>query len=146
MALWDRYESDQRVFDDPRCFAINDESGVRKGYSHLFGHGPGRWNLRQYGLRYSKSGDAWNGAFARYRGGIKERHRQLCCAGVDHTGSSGDNELIAGQFTPVGRPGTSEEVGHVVVFLASEEASYVTGQLMVVDGGNTIQEYKVELT
>ena len=63
-----------------------------------------------------------------------------------HTGSSGDNELIAGQFTPVGRPGTPEEVGHVVVFLASEEASYVTGQLMVVDGGNTIQEYKVELT
>jgi len=54
--------------------------------------------------------------------------------------------LIAGQFTPVGRPGTPEEVGHVAVFLASEEASYVTGQLMVVDGGNTIQEYKVELT
>ena len=51
--------------------------------------------------------------------------------------------LLLGNFTPVGRPGTPNEVGHVVVFLASEEASYVSGQLIVVDGGNTVQEYKV---
>lgn len=60
-----------------------------------------------------------------------------------HTGSSSDAEVKAGAFTPAGRPGTPDEVGHVAVFLASEEASYVTGQLIVVDGGNTIQEYKV---
>ncbi|MFP6742263.1 MAG: SDR family oxidoreductase [Alphaproteobacteria bacterium] len=36
----------------------------------------------------------------------------------------------------MGRPGTSEEVGHVAVFLASGEAVYVTGQLITVDGGN----------
>ena len=45
----------------------------------------------------------------------------------------------------MGRPGTPEEGGQVAVFLASEEASYVTGQLIVVDGGNVIQEYKVAL-
>ena len=59
------------------------------------------------------------------------------------TAASGDGEITAGKFTPIGRPGTPEEVGHVAVFLASEEASYVTGQLLIVDGGNTIQEYKV---
>jgi 3-oxoacyl-[acyl-carrier protein] reductase len=56
--------------------------------------------------------------------------------------TSSKKEITAGDNTPVGRSGRSEEVGHVCVFLASEEASYVTGQLIVVDGGNTIQEYK----
>jgi len=41
-----------------------------------------------------------------------------------------------------GGPVAAEEVGHVAVFLASEEARYITGQLIGVDGGNTIQEYK----
>lgn len=61
------------------------------------------------------------------------------------TASSSDAEIVAGRHTPAGRPGTPEEIGHVAVFLASDQASYVTGQLIVVDGGNTIQEYKVAL-
>lgn len=59
------------------------------------------------------------------------------------TGSSSEAEIVAGRYTPIGRPGTPAEVGHVAVFLASEEASYITGQMIVVDGGNTVQEYKV---
>jgi 3-oxoacyl-[acyl-carrier protein] reductase len=61
------------------------------------------------------------------------------------TASSDEDEIRAGNYTPAGRPGRPEEVGHTAVFLASEEASYITGQLIVVDGGNTIQEYKVGL-
>lgn len=36
---------------------------------------------------------------------------------------------------PLRRPGTSEEVAHAILFLASDYASYITGQTLAVDGG-----------
>ena len=42
-------------------------------------------------------------------------------------------------FVPAGREGQPEEIAHVAAFLASEEASLVTGHIMVVDGGFTAQ-------
>jgi 3-oxoacyl-[acyl-carrier protein] reductase len=59
------------------------------------------------------------------------------------TASQTDHERAQGTATPIGRSGTPGEVASAVCWLASPGASYVTGQCVVIDGGNSIAEERL---
>jgi len=50
-------------------------------------------------------------------------------------GFSDDFKQNALKMIPLGRVGTPDDVAHAVCFLASDEASYITGHVMNVNGG-----------
>lgn len=56
------------------------------------------------------------------------------------TASQLESEAHAGLLTPMQRSGTPEEVAFAIRFLADRRASYITGQLLIVDGGNSLPE------
>ena len=56
------------------------------------------------------------------------------------TDAISDNEKANGASVPLGRGGRADEVASLVAYLASTEASYITGQALVIDGGNSIKE------
>jgi NAD(P)-dependent dehydrogenase (short-subunit alcohol dehydrogenase family) len=47
--------------------------------------------------------------------------------------------------TPMKRLGNPAEVAHVVAFLASDAASYITGEVIIVDGGRMALNYTVKV-
>lgn len=47
-------------------------------------------------------------------------------------------KVIVESHIPMGRAGTSEEMAAAVAFLASDEAAYITGQTLFIDGGLTL--------
>lgn len=56
------------------------------------------------------------------------------------TDTQSEHEKNQGLSTPLGRSGTPEEIASLVLYLASDSAGYLTGQALVVDGGNSIAE------
>ena len=58
-------------------------------------------------------------------------------------GATEDAEKAMREFgykIPMGRQGTPEDIGKLVLFLASDDSSYLTGSEIVIDGGNILQE------
>lgn len=96
--------------------------GGTKGWMHAFTRGVAVEQAK-YGVRANcvcpgGIDTAWT---HKETGPMKARHEQMILSG-----------------TPMGRRGTPEEIANAYLFLASDEASYVTGALFAVDGGITI--------
>ena len=54
---------------------------------------------------------------------------------IHASGGEPDRALTLGRSTPLGRPGTPEEVAEAAVWLMSDAARYVTGAILDVAGG-----------
>jgi 3-oxoacyl-[acyl-carrier protein] reductase len=59
------------------------------------------------------------------------------------TGSQTEDEVREGATTPMRRSGTPDEIAWPVAWLCTPGAAYLTGQCVVVDGGNSVAEERL---
>ena len=56
------------------------------------------------------------------------------------TDTQPEHERLQGMKTPLGRSGKPEEIASAIAYLSSTDAGYITGQSIIIDGGNSIAE------
>ena len=59
------------------------------------------------------------------------------------SGQIGDSEAFNKPMGRVVRMGTPEEIAHGVVFLTSDESSYMTGTELIIDGGKLSDQWRL---
>ena len=74
-------------------------------------------------------------AINRYKLAQRKRGRLLTCFQILIAASSEVFKKELEVLYPLGRLGTPEDVANAIIFLASEEAQFITGSELMVDGG-----------
>jgi 3-oxoacyl-[acyl-carrier protein] reductase len=90
--------------------------------------------IRAASLEYSRDGITVNAVEPGY----------VLTQAMDVLVSKEDQKQMATQI-PIGRLGHPHDIGYAMLYLASDEAGYVTGQTIIVDGGSCTPESPVQL-
>jgi 3alpha(or 20beta)-hydroxysteroid dehydrogenase len=96
------------------------------------GHPDCAYGASKWGLRGLTKSAALN--FANWGIRVNSVHPSMIITPLQETAPPGYVEAASAAI-PLGRPATPEEVARVVVFLASDEAAYMTGSEILIDGG-----------
>ena len=121
--------NDQRLYEDSNLAELYADEEEEKERSQIFSHSVypvvkgGVISLTRY--------------LAAYWGNKNIRVNCISPGGVYH---EGENETFIKKYSakvPLGRKAEVREISGAVVYLASDESSYVTGQNIIVDGGYT---------
>ncbi|MGH1492192.1 MAG: SDR family NAD(P)-dependent oxidoreductase [Acidimicrobiales bacterium] len=84
--------------------------------------------------------DALTRAMALDLGPYGIRVNALMPGSIDTSGLPVDDRILRGENVPLGRIGEAADMTGAAVFLASDDASYITGDIIKVDGGMTAQQ------
>ena len=115
------------------------------GDHHLLDHGTDYRLSRLVALRGDEGCAARVHAHRGDRAGLERDHGQRRAPGRhrDRDGPNYSNEMVAS--IPLRKLGTVEDIGNAALFLATDEAAYITGQTIIVDGGQVLPEWLLAL-
>ena len=92
-----------------------------------------------YGISYFVDYSATKGAIISFTKALSkvvaDKGITVNCVSPGSIDTTGKGHFSLTDYSFVGRAGTPDEIANTVVFIASDEASYITGQNLLVDGG-----------